>query len=105
MMGVSAARTAAALDPRSARISVRSRSRIRWIAATDGLISSTAPYRRTLNPQEIEPLGEGNDRGLVLVEDQTSGCQPFGQARLDLFGLPLGVAERDHVVSVSDHHW
>jgi hypothetical protein len=43
MIGVSAARTAAALDPRSARISVRSRSRIRWIAAFDGLIRSVAP--------------------------------------------------------------
>jgi hypothetical protein len=43
MIGVSAARTAAALDPRNARISLRSRSRIRWIAATDGLISSVTP--------------------------------------------------------------
>jgi hypothetical protein len=63
MMGVSAARTAAALDPRSARISVRSRSRIRWIAATDGLISNTAPYRRTLNPRKSNPV----DRGTIVV--------------------------------------
>jgi hypothetical protein len=42
---------------------------------------------------------------LVSLKNQTPGCQPFGQACLDLFGLPLGVAERDHIVSVSDHHW
>src|SRR4051812_48831090 len=62
MMGVSTARTAAALDPRSARISVRSRSRIRWIAATDGLISITAPYRRTLNPRKSNPVESTRDR-------------------------------------------
>jgi hypothetical protein len=45
-----------------------------------------------------------HDSGFVLVEDQPAGCQPFGQAGFDLFGLPLGVAERDQIVSISDHH-
>jgi hypothetical protein len=40
MTGLSAAMTAAALEPRNVRISTRSRSRIRWMATLDGLISS-----------------------------------------------------------------
>ena len=40
MMGLILAMTAAALAPRKARNSVRSRSRNRWMAAFDGLISS-----------------------------------------------------------------
>ena len=50
--------------------------------------------------QEIEPCGQVHDSGFVLVEDQTPGCQPFGQACLDLFGLPPGVAERDQIISL-----
>jgi hypothetical protein len=57
-----------------------------------------------VEPQKIEPSSQVHDSGLVLVEDQTPGCQPFGQACFDLFGLPLGVAERDQIVSVPDHH-
>ena len=46
---------AAALAPRRARNSVRSRSRIRWMAAFDGLISSLPLYRLMLKPRKSYP--------------------------------------------------
>jgi hypothetical protein len=55
MMGLILAMTAAAFAPRRARNSVRSRSRIRWMAACDGLISSLPLYRLTLKPRKSYP--------------------------------------------------
>jgi hypothetical protein len=55
-------------------------------------------------PQEIEPLIQVHDGGLVFVEDQTPRCQPCGQPCLDLPRLFLAVTQRDQVVGVSDHH-
>ena len=47
---------------------------------------------------------EVGDAGLVLVEDQTPGRQPSGQPRFDLLNLLPGTAEREKIISVSDHH-
>ncbi len=55
MMGLSLFTTANALAPRRARISVRSRSRIRLSAALLGLISSLPDCRRTVNPRKSKP--------------------------------------------------
>jgi len=44
-----------------------------------------------------------DDPRLVLVEGQAPGCQPLCQPCLDLFRLPLAVAERDQVICVADH--
>jgi hypothetical protein len=38
-------------------------------------------------PEEVEPVIEVDDSRLVLVEGQTSGCQPYGEFRFDVFGL------------------
>jgi len=55
-----------------------------------------------MKPEKLEPLLiEANDTGLGLVEDQPSGLQPFGQPRLNLFGLLPGMAAHNQVVSVS----
>jgi hypothetical protein len=56
-----------------------------------------------VHPKKIEPLGEVHDLRLVFVEDKTPGFQPLGELRLDLLRLPLAMAERDHVIGVSDH--
>jgi hypothetical protein len=61
------------------------------------LISGLPAYRRTLNP-----LLEGDDARLVLVERETSGRQPAGEPSLDLERLLPCVAERDEIVGVSD---
>jgi len=34
-------------------------------------------------PKKIEPLAQVHDLGLVLVEDETPGCQPSGEPGLD----------------------
>src|SRR6266511_4266682 len=57
-----------------------------------------------VEPQEVEPLGEGHDPCLVLVEDKPTGCQPLGELGLDLFGLLSGVSADDQVVGVADHN-
>ena len=56
-----------------------------------------------IEPQEIEPLGQVHDLGLVLVEDKTPGCQPSGEPGLGLLGLFPGVSTDDQVIGVSDH--
>jgi hypothetical protein len=56
-------------------------------------------------PEEVEPVVEVDDARLVLVEGQSSGCQPGGEPRFDLFGLLPGIAEGDHVVGVPDQRW
>jgi hypothetical protein len=53
-------------------------------------------------PEEVEPVVEVDDARLVLVEGQSSGRQPCGEPRFDVFGLLPGVAEGDHVVGVSN---
>jgi len=56
MMGLSAAMTAAAFEPRRARISAASLLRSRLTAALLGLVSSLPlRYRRTLNPRKSNP--------------------------------------------------
>jgi len=52
--------------------------------------------------QEVHPVIEVDDAGLVLVEHKAPGRQPRGQPRLDLPGLLTGVAECEQVVSVPD---
>jgi hypothetical protein len=54
--------------------------------------------------KEIKALAEVDDSRLVLVEGQAPGRQPFREPRLDVSGLPLGVAEHDHVVGVPDRN-
>src|SRR5207245_659594 len=52
--------------------------------------------------QEVEPLCEVHDLRLVLVEGKTTGGQPLGELSFDLLCLPLAVAARNTIVSVSD---
>jgi hypothetical protein len=52
--------------------------------------------------EELEALAEVDDLRLVLVEGQAPGRQPLRELCLDLSGLPLAVAEHDHVVGVPD---
>ena len=54
-------------------------------------------------PQEVHALVEVRDLGLVLVEDQTPGGQPFGKPRLDLLGLLTGVTQGEQIVGIADH--
>jgi len=58
-MGLSRCSTAGALAPRRARISVRSRFRIRLTAALLGLISSLSDCRRTVTPKKSKPSSRG----------------------------------------------
>jgi hypothetical protein len=53
-------------------------------------------------PEEVDPIVEVHDAGLVLVEGQPAGGQPFRQPRLDLLGLLPGVTADDHVIGVPD---
>jgi len=54
-----------------------------------------------VEPEEVKALTEVDDARLVLVEGQAPGRQPLREPRLDVFGLLLAVAKRDHVVG--DH--
>jgi hypothetical protein len=56
-----------------------------------------------VEPEEIAPLVEVGDPGLVLIEDQTPGRQPGGQPRLDLLGLLLTVTQRKQIVGIADN--
>ena len=60
--------------------------------------------RRTVNPEEVEAVIEGDDARLVLVEGQTPGRQPLGQPCLDLFGLVPGVTQGDQIVGIPDQN-
>ena len=53
-----------------------------------------------VEPEEIAPLVEVGDPGLVLIEDQTPGRQPGGQPRLDPLGLLLTVTQRKQIVGL-----
>jgi hypothetical protein len=53
-----------------------------------------------VEPQEIEPLGEVHDLGLVLVEGETSGRQPLGEPCLDPLGVLLGESTHDQIVGL-----
>jgi hypothetical protein len=55
-----------------------------------------------VEPQEVDPVVEVRDAGLVLVEDQPPGFEPRGQPRLDLFCLFPRVAQRQQVIGVPD---
>jgi hypothetical protein len=48
--------------------------------------------------QEIEPVVDPGDAGLVLVEGQTALLQPNREPVTDLFGLFPAVTERDEIV-------
>jgi hypothetical protein len=54
-----------------------------------------------VEPEEVEPATCVRDRCLVLMEGESSGCQPLGQPCLDLFGLPLAVTGDDEVVGIT----
>jgi hypothetical protein len=56
-----------------------------------------------VDPEEVEPLSEVHDLGLVFVEDKTPGRQPGGELCLDLFGLLPGMTAGDQVIGVPDH--
>ena len=71
------------------------------IARHDQQLSVTVTAH--VEPQEIEPLGEVHDLGLVLVEDKAPGREPFRELRLDLLGLLPGMAAGDQVIGVPDH--
>jgi hypothetical protein len=91
----------------------------RWVRPSQGLELAAEPFpdpserRRArldqqlpvvaadVEPQEVEPVVSVDDACLVLVERQTSGRQPCGQTRFDLFGLFAAVAHHDEVVCVS----
>jgi hypothetical protein len=49
--------------------------------------------------EKIEPLGEVNDPGLILVEPQTPWPQPIFESISDLLRLDFVVAEHHEVVS------
>jgi hypothetical protein len=55
-----------------------------------------------IEPQKIEPFGQVDDLGLVLIEGKTPGCQPFGEPCFDPFSLFPGVSADDQVISVSN---
>src|SRR6266480_477931 len=73
-MGLSRAMTACALAPRRARISVRSRSRIRLTAALAGLISSLPRYRRTVKPRKSKPSSRVTMRVLSSLKASPLGA-------------------------------
>jgi len=74
MMGLSRASTKAALAPLRARISVRSRSRIRLSAALLGLISSLPACRRTVNPRKSKPSSRVTTRVLSSLKARPLGA-------------------------------
>ena len=74
------------------------------MAAVLGLISSLDSVAADIEPQEIEPVGQVHDPGLVLVDGKTPGLQPLGQPRLDLFGLLPGLTAHREIVGVSHQH-
>src|SRR5664279_3260692 len=74
MMGLSRAITAVALAPRRARISLRSRSRIRLSAALLGLISSLSDCRRTVNPRKSKPSSRETMRVLSSLKVRPLGA-------------------------------
>jgi len=104
MIGLSRAMTARAFEPRSLRVSVASRFRSRLMAAVLGFDQQLGSVAADVEPQEIEPLGQVHDPGLVLVDGKTPGLQPLGQPRLDLFGLLPGLAAHREIVGVSHQH-
>lgn len=104
MIGLSRMSTIWALWPRSARISVVSRARIRFTAALLGLISSLLAVAADVEPQKIHPVLEVHDTGLVLVEDQTPRSQPLREPRLDLLGVFPRVAQGQQIIGVSDQN-
>jgi hypothetical protein len=74
IIGLSRLITARAVCPRRARSSVRSRSRIRLMAALLGLISSLPPYRRTLNPRKSKPSVRETTRVLSPLNARPLGA-------------------------------
>ena len=81
MIGLSRLITAWALVPRRDRSSVRSRSRIRLMAALLGLISGLVPYRRTLNPRKSKPSSRVTTRVLSSLKARPLGAsQPASRA-------------------------
>src|SRR5664280_2851742 len=74
MMGLSRTSTKAALAPLRARISVRSRSRIRLSAALLGLISSLPACRRTVNPRKSKPSSRVTTRVLSSLKARPLGA-------------------------------
>jgi hypothetical protein len=50
--------------------------------------------------QKVHAPVQVRDPGLVLVEDQTPGCQPVGKPRLDLLGLLTGVTQGEQIVGL-----
>jgi hypothetical protein len=71
----------------------------RRLARFDQQLAAIAP---DVEPQEVDPIVEMHDAGLVLVEDQPPGRQPRSQSRLDLLGLFPRVAQGHQVVGISD---
>lgn len=92
MIGDIRAITVSALVPRSARISVAIFFRNRLIAALLGFGQQLDAVAADGEPQEIEPLGEGDDPGLVFIEGETPGVQPIRELGLDLVRLFTRIA-------------
>jgi hypothetical protein len=76
---------------------------MRFTAALARFDQQLAAVAADVEPQEVDPVVEVDDAGLVFVEDQPSGRQPRGQPRLDLLGLLTGVTHGQQIVGVSDH--
>jgi hypothetical protein len=60
----------------------------------------SVPVATQVEPEEVEAFFEVDDARLVLVEDQTPGCQPARKLFLDLFGLLPGIAAGDQVIGL-----
>ena len=97
--------TAAAFEPRSARISPASL----LAEPPDGRAARhdqqlPVPVAADVEPEEVEPLREVHDLGLVLVEGKSPGREPLGELSLDLLCLLPGMTAGDQVVGIPDHN-
>ena len=102
MIGLSRMRTACALCPRSALISALQPCPDpfhRRLARFDQQLAAVAA---DVESQEVHPVIEVDDAGLVFVEGQPPGRQPRGQLGLDLLGLLTGVTQGERVIGVPD---
>ncbi len=96
MMGLSRLITASALAPRRARISVRSRSRIRLSAALLGLISSLPDCRRTVNPRKSKPSSRETMRVLSSLKTSPLGASHRASRALTCIASASGLDAIGH---------